>query len=204
MNATDCARATEPYSTTARPKARLKLASRRRTCCGWAASANIGRSSPVRIIRTSSAAAVRIVTCGAPATARKLKSNGLPRPAPGSGSLGDTVFGSTLSRRQRGGVKQSRLISIGPARPIGGAMRFVGAGAMGCSAGLLFARLGSRRHLGRRQRRKPLDARRRDAPQRQDDFTAAENEERKRERNDVVEQAEQKHAGEHVFLVELP
>src|SRR5215831_17829519 len=109
MNATDCARATEPYSTTARPKARLKLASRRRTCCGWAASANIGPSSPVRIIRTSFAAAVRIVTCGAPATARKLKSNALPRPAPGSDSLGDTVFGSALSRRQRGGVKQSRL-----------------------------------------------------------------------------------------------
>src|SRR5262249_11799930 len=109
-----------------------------------------------------------------------------PRPAPGSGSLGDTVFASILSRRQRGGVKQSRLISVGPARPIGGAMRFGGAGAMACSAGLLSARLGSRRHLGRRQRRKPLQVRRGDAPQRQDEFTAAKNEERKRERNDVV------------------
>src|SRR6201982_1917171 len=106
-----------------------------------------------------------------------------PRPAPGSGSLGDTVFGSTFSRQQRGGVKQSRLTSIGPAFPIGRATRFVGAGAMACSAGLLFARLAACRQFRRRQRRKRLDARRRDAPQGEDDFPAAENEERKRERN---------------------
>src|SRR6266436_3269984 len=206
MNATDRARATEPHSTTARHKARPRLTARRPTCGGCATSANIATilSRAYHPYRFRGRGAVRVFTCGSPAAARKLKSNVLPRPAPGSGSLGDTVFGSTLSRRQRGGVKQSRLISVGPARPIGGAMRFVGAGAMACSAGLLFARLGSRRHLGRRQRRKPLDARRRDAPQRQDDFTAAENEKRKRERNDVVEQAEQEHAGEHVFLVELP
>src|SRR5262249_60900276 len=112
-----------------------------------------------------------------------------PRPAPGSGSLGDTVFASILSRRQRGGVKQSRLISVGPARPIGGATRFVGAGAMACSAGLLFARLGSRRHLGRRQRRKPLQVRRGGAPPRPGEVTAAQQEEGKTRRDGEREEA---------------
>src|SRR5262249_34433494 len=107
MNATDCARATEPHSTTARHKARPKLTARRPTCAGCGTSANIAtilfRAYHPYTFRGRGA--VRVVTCGAPATARKLKSNGLPRPAPGSGSLGDTVFGPTLSRRQRGGVK---------------------------------------------------------------------------------------------------
>src|SRR5499426_4595477 len=83
-------------------------------------------------------------------------------------------------------------------------MKFVSAARWLGSAGLLFARFGSRRHLRRRQRRKPLDMRWRGAPERQDEFTAAENQQRKRERNDVVEQPEQEHAGEDVFLVELP
>src|SRR5262249_15078302 len=71
MNATDCARATEPHSRTARHKARLKLTARRPASCGCGTSANMATISPVRIIRAGSAAAVlRIVTRGSPSTTK--------------------------------------------------------------------------------------------------------------------------------------
>src|SRR5215471_5822473 len=41
MNATDCARATEPYSRTVRHKTRLKVTARRLTCRSCGTSANI-------------------------------------------------------------------------------------------------------------------------------------------------------------------
>src|SRR6201982_4208393 len=84
MNATDCARATEPHSTTARHKARPKLTARRPTCGGCGTSANIARilARAYHPYRFRGRSAVRVVTCGAPATAGKLKSDVLPPTRP--------------------------------------------------------------------------------------------------------------------------
>src|SRR4029077_19357169 len=101
MNATDCARATEPHSTTARHKARPKLTARRPTCGGCGTSANIATilSRAYHPYTLRGRGAVRVVTCGAPATARKLKSNVLPDPPP------DPAASATLfsDRHCRGG-----------------------------------------------------------------------------------------------------
>ena len=64
--------------------------------------------------------------------------------------------------------------------------------------------LGRSFHLGRRQRRKMRNARRRRALRRQEELAATENQERERERNDVIEQPEQQQTGQQLLLVELP
>src|SRR5262245_48158544 len=82
MNATDCARAAEPHSRTARHKARLKLTARRLACT----SANIATilSRAYHPYKFRGRGAVRIVTYGSCHRAQ-LKSNALPpRPAPRS------------------------------------------------------------------------------------------------------------------------
>src|SRR5215510_8963093 len=100
MNATDCARATEPHSRTVRHTARLKLTARRPACCGT--TGNIATISPVRIIGTSFAAAVR---CASLPAAFQLKSNVLARDPPPDHPASATLFSDRYCRG--GGVDVS-------------------------------------------------------------------------------------------------
>ena len=72
MNATDCARATEPQSRTVRHKTRLKVTARRLTCRSCGTSANIATilSRAYHQYEFGGRGALRIVTCGSPATDR--------------------------------------------------------------------------------------------------------------------------------------
>src|SRR5262249_14848932 len=72
MNATDCARATEPHSRTVRHKTRLKVTARRLTCRSCGTSANIATilSRAYHQYEFGGRGALRIVTCGSPATDR--------------------------------------------------------------------------------------------------------------------------------------
>src|SRR5262245_66625396 len=111
MNATDCARATEPQSRAVRHKPTPKITAPRLGCRGCGTSANMATilSRACHQYELRGRGALRIVVCGPATTDRNSIECLAPRPAPGSRKPRqhrfriDTVE-AAAARRQRAGA----------------------------------------------------------------------------------------------------